>query len=95
MPEIDKNTIDYLAKLARIKLREEEIEKFINDLRSILDYVTQLNQLDTENVEPAKHVLPYSNVCRKDIIKASLPVEEVLKNAPERVKNMFKVPGII
>ncbi|MCM8821275.1 MAG: Asp-tRNA(Asn)/Glu-tRNA(Gln) amidotransferase subunit GatC [Candidatus Omnitrophica bacterium] len=95
MPDIDKSAIEYLAKLARIKLKDEEMEKLIADLKNIIDYVSQLNQLNTENVEPAKHVLPYCNVCRKDVKKNSLPVEEVLKNAPERAENMFKVPGII
>ncbi|MCM8805238.1 MAG: Asp-tRNA(Asn)/Glu-tRNA(Gln) amidotransferase subunit GatC [Candidatus Omnitrophica bacterium] len=92
---VDKNTIDYLAKLARIKIGHDEIERIVSDIESILSYVSQLDQLNTENIGPAKHVLPFFNVCRKDEVKPSLPVEEVLKNAPEKTTNLFKVPKII
>ncbi len=95
MSIIDKNTIDYIAKLARIRLSEEEKNRFVSDLESIIGYVSQLNQLNTQNIEPAKHVLPLHNICRKDKRKQSLRSEEVLKNAPEKADNMFKVPGII
>lgn len=95
MPKIDKTTIDYLAKLARIRLYGDEIERLLSDLESIIGYVSQLNQLQTDNIEPAKHVLPFFNVCRKDTKKQSLPVEEVLKNAPEKAGKFFKVPGIL
>ncbi|MGB9643019.1 MAG: Asp-tRNA(Asn)/Glu-tRNA(Gln) amidotransferase subunit GatC [Candidatus Ratteibacteria bacterium] len=95
MSDIDRKTVDYLSKLARIKIEESEMEKIIIDLKSILDYISQLNQLDTENIEPAKHVLPFTNVCRKDTSRPSLPVDRVMKNAPEKTGNLFKVPKII
>ncbi|MCM8816213.1 MAG: Asp-tRNA(Asn)/Glu-tRNA(Gln) amidotransferase subunit GatC [Candidatus Omnitrophica bacterium] len=76
-------------------MNEQEKNKLVEDLETILEYVSQLNQLNTEKVEPAKHVLKLNNVMRKDQIKPSLPVEEVLKNAPEKTKKMFRVPGII
>lgn len=95
MATINEDTVEYIAKLARIKLDQKEVKKFVEDLEKILEYVSQLNKLSTENIEPARHVLSLSNVCRKDIKKSSLPVEEVLKNAPEKLDNMFKVPGII
>lgn len=92
---MDKNTVEYLAKLARIKLSDAEISKLVRDLETILDYVSQLNQLDTEKVKPVTHVLRLNNVFRKDEKKSSLQVVEVFKNAPEKTENMFKVPGII
>ncbi len=87
--------IEYLARLARIKLNEEEKERFEKELTKIIEYVSQLKEVDTENVEPSYHVLPVTNVFREDKVEKSLDVEEVLKNAPDRVKNFFKVPRII
>ena len=87
--------IEYLARLSRIKLNEEEKERFEKELTKIIEYVSQLKEVDTENVEPSYHVLPVTNVFREDKVEKSLDVEEVLKNAPDRVKNFFKVPRII
>ena len=87
--------IEYLARLARIKLNEKEKERFEKELKKIIEYVSQLKEVDTENVEPSYHVLPVTNVFREDKVEKSLDVEEVLKNAPDRVKNFFKVPRII
>ena len=55
----------------------------------------QLNELDTENVEPTSHVLDMKNVLREDVSKPGLPVEEVLKNAPDHENGQIKVPAII
>ncbi len=95
MAVIDLKTIDYLAELARIKLDNEEKFKLMADLEKILEYVSQLDMLDTANVEPARHVLPYVNVLRADKVNPSLQTEEALKNAPEKTGSMFRVPGII
>ncbi|MCX7704825.1 MAG: Asp-tRNA(Asn)/Glu-tRNA(Gln) amidotransferase subunit GatC [bacterium] len=92
---MDKSIVEYLANLARIKLSEKEIIKLAGELETILDYISQLNQLDTEKVKPANNVLTFSNVWRKDEVKPSLSVQEIMKNAPEKTGNMFKVPGII
>ncbi|HDD64948.1 MAG TPA: Asp-tRNA(Asn)/Glu-tRNA(Gln) amidotransferase subunit GatC, partial [Firmicutes bacterium] len=61
----------------------------------IIDYVSKLKEVDTENIEPTYHVLPVTNVFREDKVEKSLDIEEVLKNAPDRFKNFFKVPRII
>ena len=61
----------------------------------IISFAEQLNELDTENVEPTSHVLPVKNVMREDIAKEGLPVEEVLKNAPDAKDGQFRVPAII
>ena len=55
----------------------------------------QLNELDTENVEPTSHVLDMKNILREDVSKPGLPVEEVLKNAPDHENGQIKVPAII
>lgn len=92
---ISKKDVEHVAKLSRLKLREEEKKKLTQQLNSILEYMEKLNKLDTSKIEPASHVIPLENVKRKDIKKPSCPVEEVLKNAPDEEKGYFKVPPII
>ncbi|HPC29919.1 MAG TPA: Asp-tRNA(Asn)/Glu-tRNA(Gln) amidotransferase subunit GatC [Candidatus Ratteibacteria bacterium] len=95
MEKIDRKTVNYLAKLARIRIDETQMDSIVSDLATIISYVSQLNQINTEDVQPAKHVLPFHNISRKDNTKPSLPLEDVLKNAPEKTGNFFKVPKII
>lgn len=93
--KISKKDVEYVAKLARLKLSEKEKEKFTKQLDQILKYVDKLNELDTEKVKPTSHVLPLKNVFREDKAGKSLKVEKVLENAPEKVKGFFKVPKVI
>ena len=95
MSKITKRDVEYVAKLARLRLSEKEKEKFTKQLDQILKYVDKLNELDTEKVKPTSHVLPLKNVFREDKIWKSLKIEKVLENAPEKVKGFFKVPKII
>jgi len=92
-----KSGIDvaYVAKLARIALTEEEIQRLGGQLGDILDYIDTLNEVDTEDVPPMSHVLPLENIYREDAVGTSLPVDEVLDNAPSKKGNFFKVPKII
>jgi len=83
------------ADLARIRLSEEERRRMEKDLDHILDYISQLNEVPVEGVEPTYHVLPLANVFRDDRIEPSLPVEEALKNAPDRSGTFFRVPKIL
>jgi len=92
---IKKDDVDYLGDLARISLNEQEKEKICSDLEKILNYVSQLEKLDTEDVEPTYHSHPVKNVFRKDIVEKHLSNDEILKNAPERKSDFFKVPKII
>lgn len=84
-----------MAKLARLHLSEEQTRKFTNQLESILDYVAKIGQVDITGVEPMAHALPIHNVFREDIAQPGLPVEDVLRNAPETDGDFFKVPKII
>ncbi len=93
--KITKKDVEHVAKLARLRLTEEEKEKFGKQLSEILEYVEKLNELDTEKVKPASHVVPLKNVMREDEVKLSLPVEEALANAPAKQGKYFKVPKII
>lgn len=93
MPE--KIDIDQVAELARLSLKPEEREKLSRDLASILNYVDQLKELKTEEVPPTTHVLELQNVFRKDKAVSSQIREDVLKHAPKREGNFFKVPKVI
>ena len=93
--KITTKEVEYVAKLARLKLTEQEKDLFTQQLDSILDYMGKLNELDTEKVPPTSHVLPLKNVMREDEVKDSHLQEELLSNAPERDDNFFSVPKII
>jgi aspartyl-tRNA(Asn)/glutamyl-tRNA(Gln) amidotransferase subunit C len=87
--------VDYLAKLARIGLTDSEKERFSKELPSILDYISKLNQLDTEQIPPTSHVLGLQNVFREDKVLSSLEINDVLDNAPMKDGTSFKVPRIL
>ena len=79
MTRITMDEVKHVANLARLAITEEEAEKLTNDLDAIISFAEQLNELDTENVEPTSHVLDMKNIFREDISKPGLPVEEVLE----------------
>ena len=95
MTRITMDEVKHVANLARLAITEEEAEKLTNDLDAIISFAEQLNELDTENVEPTSHVLDMKNIFREDVSKPGLPVEEVLKNAPDHENGQIKVPAII
>ena len=93
-----KITIDqvrHVAKLARLDLDNQRLEKFAGQLASILDYVAKISEVDVTGVEPTAHALPIFNVFREDVVEPSLPLEKVLENAPESDGPFFKVPKVI
>ncbi len=90
-----KIDIQYVAKLARLKLTEEEISKFGSQLNDILSYIEKLNTLDTTKTEPTSHVLDLKDVYRQDVQRKSLDAEKVLENAPDPAGRFFRVPKII
>jgi aspartyl-tRNA(Asn)/glutamyl-tRNA(Gln) amidotransferase subunit C len=92
---ITEKDVEYVAKLARLKLKEDQRHKFTGQLNSILEYIKKLNELDTSKVAPTSHVVPLQNVRRKDIVKPSVSTEDALKNAPDKEQGYFKVPAII
>jgi aspartyl-tRNA(Asn)/glutamyl-tRNA(Gln) amidotransferase subunit C len=87
--------VKHVANLARLAITEKEVEELTNDLDAIISFAEELNELDTENVEPTSHVLDMKNIFREDVSKPGLPVEEVLKNAPDHENGQIKVPAII
>ena len=93
--KITTREVRYVADLARLELSPEEVELFTGDMNRILEYMDQLNELDTAGVEPTSHVLSLKNVFREDVVGESLTVDEVLANAPRQDKGHFVVPKII
>lgn len=87
--------IEKVARLARIKLSEEEKVIFGNQLEQVLNYMEQLNQLDTKAVEPTSHAIPIFNIFREDEVRPSVSREEVLGIAPSQEDGHFRVPRII
>jgi len=92
---IDEETVKHVEELAEVSLTDEERKELAGDLDRILDYVNKLQELDTEDVEPLRHILEVENVVREDDPGNTLPHEEVFKNAPDRDGNFFKVPRVI
>ena len=92
---ISENQVSHISHLARLKLTVEEIALFGPQLADILDYMDQLNAVNTEGVEPTAHALPLRNVFRDDVPTRSLGVDKTLANAPEAVPPYFKVPKVL
>ena len=96
MANLDKETIKYLSELCRIECTDEEQASLLEDLGSILGYIDQLNEIDTENVPPCNHVLAdMANVMREDVVGETLPRETFLENAPSQVGGLIRVPPVI
>ncbi len=93
--KITRKEVEHVARLARLALREEEVELFTAQLSDILTYVAKLNELDTKDVEPTSHVLPVKNVLREDEQSRSVEREKALRNAPDRTEEFFRVPKVI
>lgn len=93
--KISKDDVIKVSELARLEFKEEELDKFTQQLGNILEYIEQLNELDTNNVEPTSHVLDISTPLREDKVVEWLNIEEVLQNAPESEDDFFVVPQVI
>ncbi|MDD5355906.1 MAG: Asp-tRNA(Asn)/Glu-tRNA(Gln) amidotransferase subunit GatC, partial [Candidatus Omnitrophica bacterium] len=86
---ISKDTVKYVANLARLGLNDEELEKFSLQLNDILQYIEQLKEVDISKIAPTAHVLDIKNVKREDEPSASLPVKEALNNSPQKEGSFF------
>jgi len=91
---ISKEDTIHVAKLARLELSEQEVDKFSNQLGNILGYVEQMNEIDTTNVKPMAHPFDVVNVMREDEVCYENTKEELMQNAPEEEDGFFKVPKI-
>jgi aspartyl-tRNA(Asn)/glutamyl-tRNA(Gln) amidotransferase subunit C len=87
--------IDHLARLARLALTPQEKERFRLQLGLILEHAERVGQVAAEDVPPTSHPVPRSNVFRPDEVEPSLPREEALAGAPDRLDDRFRVPRIL
>jgi len=87
--------VEHVAALARLSFSDEEKRTLTHELNEILEYMEQLNALDTHMVAPLSHVIELSNALRDDTLTPGLTQEEALLNAPAKTEKFFKVPKVI
>ena len=90
---ITRDDVVHVARLARLALREDEIERLQEQLNVILDALGKISELDLADVPPTSHPLALTNVFGPDEPRSSLPLEDALRNAPEREGDFFRVPA--
>ena len=87
--------VEYVANLSKLELSSQEKIRFQSELDSIIKYIDQLNELNTEDVPITSHVVPLENVFREDRVLPSLPQDKALSNAPKKKDGFFRVPKVI
>jgi aspartyl-tRNA(Asn)/glutamyl-tRNA(Gln) amidotransferase subunit C len=92
---ISRQEVEQVALLARLKLSEAELEKLTTELNQIVGYVEQLQELDTEDVEPMAHPLPIQNVFRTDEVRVSIGSRAALSGAPKHDESFYLVPPVL
>jgi aspartyl-tRNA(Asn)/glutamyl-tRNA(Gln) amidotransferase subunit C len=90
---IDREQVLHVAKLARLRLTDDEVEKMTGELSQILEHVERMEALDLDGAEPTSHVVALENVLRKDVPRESLPRERALEQAPDATDDGFRVPS--
>tara|TARA_B100000700_G_C14909366_1_gene791422 strand:- start:847 stop:1152 length:306 start_codon:yes stop_codon:yes gene_type:complete len=93
--KISKEEVQKIAKLSKLKLSDKEINMYSKQMSQIIDYVSQLDEVDTSKVKPLSSVIDNNNVIRKDNVESSLDKSTTLKNAPESDEEFIYVPKII
>jgi len=92
---IDKDTVKHISKLARISLDEKKIDSLSKDLTSIMRFIENLNNLNTDKIEPLTSIINASLKSRKDEVKDGKIRDQILKNSPEKNEEFFVVPKVI
>ena len=90
---IDREQVLHVARLARLRLSDDEVGRIGAELSTILDHIEKLNELDLEGVEPTSHVVEVENVLREDVPRPSLPRDKALDQAPDPAAGGFRVPS--
>jgi len=90
---IDREQVLHVARLARLRLDDDEVETMSRELSGILDHIEKIGELDLERVEPTSHVIQLENVFRKDEPRPSWPRERMLAEAPDADGTGFRVPS--
>jgi aspartyl-tRNA(Asn)/glutamyl-tRNA(Gln) amidotransferase subunit C len=95
MSRISVDQVKHVANLARLAVTDDEAELFTKQLDAIITYAEQLDELDTTNVKPTSHVVDMKYVMREDKPAKGLPIEDVVKNAPDHKDGYIRVPTIL
>jgi aspartyl-tRNA(Asn)/glutamyl-tRNA(Gln) amidotransferase subunit C len=90
---IDRSEVLHVARLARLELTEDEVERMTSELSKVLDYIEKIGELDLEGVPPTSHVVEMKDALRADEPRPSLPREEALAAAPAATDDGFEVPS--
>ena len=90
-----REDVEKVALLARLQLSEEEVVTMTRQMAGIIDYIEQLNELDTADVQPMAHAVELSNVFADDAPLPSLPRDAALANAPKRDEECYRVPAVL
>lgn len=93
--DTNRETLQKIANLARLELREADESKMLSDLNRILDWVDKLSEIDTSGVEPLTHMTLETNVLREDVVSQTLSRQQALANAPHHDGVHFRVPKVI
>lgn len=91
---INKEDIEYVAKLAKLKLTEEEKEKLTPQMGDIINFANKISELNTEGINPTAHILEINNVFREDEVKESYNRDDIITNAPVKEAGCIMVPGV-
>ena len=92
---LTRDEVAHVAHLARLRLSEDELERFTAQLDQVLEHASDMNELDLEGVEPTAHPFGLINVVRADVVRESLERDEVLAMAPDAEDGRFAVPRIM
>ena len=93
--KIDRKEVEHVAQLARLQFDEAQLEMFVYQLNTILEYFDKLQEIDTGEIEPTSHAVAMSNVFRDDVVEGFSDKDLLLTNAPSKEKGCFKVPKVI
>jgi aspartyl-tRNA(Asn)/glutamyl-tRNA(Gln) amidotransferase subunit C len=92
---LSREEVLHIARLARLAVTDEEVEKFRIQLSDILEHFEELKKLDTTQIQPTAQSIPLENVMRDDVITPSYLPEDILANAPHREDNSFRVRAVL
>lgn len=95
MPDITRDEVAHLARLARLELTDEELGRYAGQLGGILDAVAKVTEVATDDIPPTSHSVPLTNVVRPDVLRPSVDRDEVLAMAPASEDGRFRVPRIL
>ena len=93
--QIDDNIVDRIASLSKFEFNGEEKDAIKADMNKMLSFISQLEKVDTEGIEPLIHMTKEVNVLREDVVKMEITQEEALRNAPKKDSTYIKIPKVV